>query len=118
MKDSLREALADAGQDHLLEGIEALDEATRERFESQLESIDWESVARLSGSLAGGATGDGLGERVAGLIESGALCELPHLVSQPRANSERARVRGEQLLEVGRVGVVTVAPARVGVRGS
>lgn len=112
MKDSLREALADAGQDHLLEGIEALDEATRERFESQLESIDWESVARLSGSLAGGATGDGLGERVAGLIESGALCELPHLVSQPRANSERARVRGEQLLEVGRVGVVTVAGGR------
>jgi len=112
VKDSLSQRLADAGQDHLIEGIEALDETTRERFESQLESIDWDGVARLSGSLAGGARGDGLAEQVAGLVESGTLSELPHLVSQLQADSEPARVRGEQLLEAGRVGVVTVAGGR------
>ena len=112
MTDSLNQRLADAGQGHLLEGIEALDEATGERFENQLESIDWEWIARSSGSLAGGAAGDGLAERVAGLVESGASCELPHLISQPQADSQSARLRGEQLIEAGRVGVVTVAGGR------
>ena len=116
MTDSLSQRLADAGQDHLLEGIEALDETTGERFEHQLESIDWEGMSRSSGSPAGGVAGDGLAERVAervaGLVESGASCELPHLISQPQADSQPARVRGEQLLEAGRVGVVTVAGGR------
>ncbi len=105
MNETLRQRLVDAGQGELLEGIAALDESTLERFESQLGSIDWELLARLTKS-----------------VESDRSCEvwdesemdvdLPLVVRQPEAESVAAGVRGEELLAEGRVGVVTVAGGR------
>ena len=47
MNESLVQQLADCGQDHLLADTEALDPVTLERFERQLEAIDWEALRSL-----------------------------------------------------------------------
>lgn len=112
MNDSLGQRIFDAGQEHLLEGVEVLEQATREKFEGELDSIDWSGLSGLTGSIDGDAVGDGLAERVAGLVENGVLAELPDLVRQPEADSDPARLRGEELLATGRVAVVTVAGGR------
>ncbi len=103
MNESLVQQLADCGQDHLLEDTEALDPVTLERFERQLEAIDWEALRSLLD------TWDGSWARV---VEPDAVPELPHLVRQPEADSEQARACGEQRIADGRVAVVTVAGGR------
>ncbi len=107
MNETLRQRLVDAGQAGLLEGITPLDESTRERFESQLGSIDWELLARLIESASG--------DRPCGMWDESEMdVDLPFVVRQPEAEAEAeaAGVRGEQLLAEGRVGVVTVAGGR------
>ena len=99
MNDLLIRQLADAGQLHLLEEIDILDQSVLERFESELELIDWEGLAVAADG--GGRAGD--------LVEP--VAELPHLVRHPEAGSQRARDRGEAVLADGRVAVVTVAVA-------
>ena len=103
MNESLTQRLADCGQDHLLEETGSLDPAILERFERQLESIDWEALKSLL---------DAPGEPGVGVVESAAAPELPHLVGQHEADSEQARACGEQRIADGRVAVVTVAGGR------
>ena len=100
MNDFLIRQLADAGQLHLLEEIDILEQSVLKRFESELELIDWEGLA---------VAADG-GDRIGDLAEP--VAELPHLVRHPEAGSQRARDRGEALLAEGRVAVVTVAGGR------
>jgi len=109
VNESLSQRLVDCGQDHLLEDVGSLDEAARERFERQLESIDWPALGRR---LAEQATPDRLGARVAELVGSESVPELPHLVRHPEADSEQARACGEQRIADGQVAVVTVAGGR------
>ena len=103
MNESLTQRLADCGQDHLLEDIGSLDPANLERFERQLESIDWEALRSLLHTP---------GKPGVGVVESAATPELPHLVGQSEADSEQARACGEQRIADGRVAVVTVAGGR------
>lgn len=105
MNETLRQRLVDAGQAGLLEGIADLDESARERFESQLGSIDWELLARLIKSAES--------DRSCGVRDEPEMdVDLSFVVRQPEAESAAAGVRGEQLLAEGRVGVVTVAGGR------
>jgi UDP-N-acetylglucosamine/UDP-N-acetylgalactosamine diphosphorylase len=105
VNETLRQRLVDAGQGELFEGIAALDESTRERFESQLGLIDWELLARLIESVQS--------DRSCGVWDESEMdVDLPFVVRQPEAESAAAGVRGEQLLAEGRVGVVTVAGGR------
>ncbi len=99
--DEARQLLEEQGQVHVLAFWDQLEEGEREQLLAQIESIDFESVARMQALLRG--------EDV-GAAEGGPISPAPVLeLEQIRANEQAWGGVGSAALREGRVGVLLVA---------
>ena len=112
--EELRRALQAAGQGHLVEALDRLDEAGRRRLLAQLERVDLELVARLAALASAPAEAASVPE-----LEPPELFPLRRGPEEER-RAEEAEARGRELLREGRVGYVLVAggqASRLGYEG-
>ena len=100
--NTLRQRFEAAGQGHLFDGWDALDEGQRGRLAAQLEDVDLALVTRLGGLLA-----DGQADASPSLSPPTVFPANPS--GELEAEASRARARGAELLSAGKVGFVLVA---------
>lgn len=93
------------GQEHLLQGWEALDSARRARLEADVRSLDLPLIERLIGSLVHGQAEAGFDPERVRPVD---VRRLPRTDGE-RASRRVATDRGEAMLRAGEVGVVLVA---------
>lgn len=95
MSDGLRVALERHGQAHVLEGIDRLDEETRDRFLARLDAVDWEELS--APARAHGSPQDSV--------------DAPEVVTLAERAERGAALAsaGEEALRAGRVAVLVVA---------
>lgn len=100
--DELKDLLEQYGQSHLLTHWESLGEDERATLAGQLESVDFELMARLADTWV---LNEGAGEHFE-VIEPAKV--LPPVLTNPEAHGD-AFSAGEEALRAGRVGLVLVA---------
>lgn len=109
--DALLEILHRTGQPHLAEVVDQLAAVERELFLEELQSIDWDRVARLFESLVAGGTEPGAPANLAHRLQPPTdLVRLPgaHDIAA-QTGWQRARACGEELLNSRRVAAIVVA---------
>src|SRR5579872_3197200 len=109
--EQLQRELSQYGQQHVLRWWNDLSAASRQKFQSQIESVDLRQLAALVESRRGKTTTsekDAVAQRAFRAAPPSSIVRLPGTTGD-RDRWEAARHAGEELLKAGKVGAILVA---------